>query len=131
MPQKILVNKPITTYCVGMSKIDFLFLFSIFIFSFYFFTSIHPLYIFDTDDWINMATWRTLYPSTVNYNPSKIIPEVLFPLVSLFSIKILYPIIDDYVITLNIGIAFFYSVIITFYFATVYQSLKQLRKSRK
>ena len=37
MPQKILVNKPITTYCVGMSKIDFLFLFSIFIFSFYFY----------------------------------------------------------------------------------------------
>ena len=94
MPQKILVNKPITSYCVGMSKIDFLFLFSIFIFSFYFFTSIHPLYIFDTDDWINMAMWRTLYPSTVNYNPSKILPEVLFPLVSLFSIKILYPIID-------------------------------------
>lgn len=125
MPQKILVNKPITSYCVGMSKIDFLFLFSIFIFSFYFFTSIHPLYIFDTDDWINMAMWRTLYPSTVNYNLSKILPEVLFPLVSLFSIKILYPIIDDYVITLNIGIAFFYSVIITFYFATVYQFLKQ------
>lgn len=33
MPQKILVNKPITSYCVGMSKIDFLSLYFLFIFS--------------------------------------------------------------------------------------------------
>lgn len=72
-----------------------LFFFLVFLLLFFF--SLHPIVIFDTDDWGNLCLSRPLYPTLQTYNPSKILPEFLMPLVSLISVKLLYPITNDYV----------------------------------
>lgn len=62
-----------------------------------FFLLIHPLYIFDTDDWINIGRERPLYPSHYYFNPIKVLPEILYPLISVSSVRILYPLTGDFV----------------------------------
>lgn len=48
----------------------------------FFFTNIHLIYIFDTDDWENMVFGRRLYPSLEQYNPIKVFPEIAMLFIS-------------------------------------------------
>lgn len=68
-----------------------------FIFLFIFFTQIHPLVPFDSDDWEYLVTDRGFLPSLRNWNPSKVLPECLHAIVGFIAAFILNPIIHDYV----------------------------------
>lgn len=78
-------------------KANILFFSLIFIITLVFFTLIHPLYIFDSDDWINIGLERPFIPDTNCFNPIKVFPEILFPLVSIFSTKVFYPLTGDFI----------------------------------
>lgn len=85
---------------------------SFFIFFFVFFSILHPLYVFDTDDWINMGLLRSVFPTTDAYNPIKVLPEVLFPVVSMFGARFIYPLTEDYIGSLCLAHAIIYSAVI-------------------
>lgn len=55
-------------------------MFSIFAFFMYFFTIAHPVYPFDIDDWGNMISMRWAHPIPYDWNPTKVLPEMLLPL---------------------------------------------------
>lgn len=88
------------------------------------FFSLHPIFIFDTDDWGNMSLSRPLYPTLQAYNPSKILPEFLMPLVSLISVKLLYPITNDYVFSTSFGITLCYLFFIILYIISFLSFIK-------
>lgn len=62
-----------------------------------FFTTAHPLVPYDGDDWLNLASMRKAVPMTGAYNPIKVLPETLFPLVGLIAAYVVYPLIGDYI----------------------------------
>lgn len=62
-----------------------------------FFTMAHPLVPYDGDDWLNLASMRKAVPMTGAYNPIKVLPETLFPLVGLIAAYVVYPLIGDYI----------------------------------
>lgn len=95
-----------------------------FAFVFLFFTLIHPIYLFDTDDWGNMALSRPLYPSLQTYNPSKVLPEVLIPLISLVSVKLLYPFTNDYTFSVSTGLTLCYILFIFTYIFAIFKFIK-------
>ena len=99
-------------------------LFFFFVFLLLFFFLIHPIFIFDTDDWGNMALSRPLYPTLQTYNPSKILPEFLMPLISLISVKLFYPITNDFVFSISFGITLCYTFFIALYITSLLSFIK-------
>ena len=79
---------------------------------FLFFTIVHPLYIFDSDDWGNMGLMRSVFPRINSFNPIKVFPEVLFTFISFLSARIVYPLTGDYISSLCFVYALFYSFVI-------------------
>lgn len=61
----------------------------IFIYFIIFFTKLHPITISDTDDWTYLFINRKAIPLWKNWNPIRILPEVLMPLISEISTYIL------------------------------------------
>lgn len=97
---------------VSHNKKQCFFFICFFLFFFVFFTLIHPLYVFDTDDWINMGLKRSFFPNTSFYNPIKILPEILFPMVSFLGARILYPLSGDYITSLSVSVSFIFCTVI-------------------
>lgn len=95
----------------------------LFIVLFVFYSYIHPLVPFCTDDWGNMTLVRGVYPSMSQWNPTKIFPECLEPLVAMVAAYFVTPIIGDYVAALIFSNAFVLSFFITIY---LYSSQKFL-----
>lgn len=75
----------------------FLFGGTVFLFFFLFFSQLHPLLPFDSDDWTFMSANRIALPSPRYWNPSRVMPEVLMPLFSGLAAYIIYPITGDYI----------------------------------
>jgi hypothetical protein len=55
------------------------------------------------------------------WNPAKVLPEVLLPIVGLFSAYVVSPITGDYILSFTYTSAFFVSVFCTLMFMTVYK----------
>jgi len=68
----------------------------LFLLFFVFFSQIHPLVPFDSDDWINMGMARRAYPSFAFWNPTKVFPECFEPFVASFAAFFVTPLIGDY-----------------------------------
>lgn len=100
----------------------------IFLFLFLFFVKIHPMIVFDTDDWAYIYCNRSALPLWGNWNPSKIFPEVLMPWVSNLAVYVIYPYIHDYIQSLTIGHAFLTAVLIGVYILSFAKLLKEKYK---
>lgn len=62
-----------------------------------FFIKIHPLYIYDTDDWTYISYSRPAWPTVKQWNPTKILPEILMPLSAELGVRFIYPFTGDYI----------------------------------
>lgn len=80
-----------------------------------FFTQVHPLVPFDSDDWEYLVTERGFLPSLRNWNPSKVLPECLHSIVGIIAAFGLYPIIQDYLSSIIWTHATFVSFFIIIY----------------
>ncbi|MBO4863481.1 MAG: hypothetical protein J5517_03900 [Eubacterium sp.] len=69
----------------------------VFLFMFIFYTRIHPLIIYDADDWKYICYTRKAYPIWKEWNPTRILPEVLMPLVAQIGSFVIYPINKDFI----------------------------------
>ncbi|MQB65388.1 hypothetical protein [Limosilactobacillus reuteri] len=69
----------------------------LFLFLFVYFTQITPLVPFDADDWSFLGTMRLPFPLWGVFNPSKVLPEVIGPIVGSIASFCIYPITRNYV----------------------------------
>ena len=76
-----------------------------FFFLCYFFIKVHPLFVFDTDDWAYIQDTRAgrAWPLWGEWNPTKVFPEVFMPIISWLSVIVVYPFNNDYIEALSFG----------------------------
>lgn len=90
-----------------------------------FYTRIHPLYIHDLDDWLYVYHTRAGYPDITDWNPTKVLPEVLMPLVSYIGAYLIYPITGDYIQSLCNAYAVTLTLLIAVYLIFTARLLKK------
>lgn len=78
-----------------------------------FFISAHPMYIYDTDDWTYISANRVGVPIPGGWNPIKVLPETLFPLICELSVNVIYPFTGDYFGAMALGVGLFTAILIT------------------
>jgi len=88
---------------------------AVFAFLYIWFSRIHPLVVYDADDWTYLAYVREAMPLLGDWNPGKVFPEVVMPLVSSIGLYTLYPLLDDYIGTFTVIHALVVSGFITLY----------------
>lgn len=82
----------------------------------YFFTVVHPLYIYDSDDWTYASYSRTFLPTLKEWNPTKVLPETFMPLVSKIGLKIIFPFTNNYIESLAFAYGITIAILISCYF---------------
>lgn len=87
--------------------------FLIFLFFLLFFFRVHPIVIFDTDDWGVSHMQRSALPQLHAWNPGKILPEILMPLVTLAGASIFGPLTQDHFLAVSLGYAVTVSLCVT------------------
>ena len=102
----------------------FLFLLITFLFSFVFFTQMNPIVVFDTDDWMYIRYTRPAIPLWNDWNPCRIMPEILMHICSNFGVYVIKPFLNDYIGALSASFALALSSFICFY---LYRLIRLLR----
>lgn len=82
----------------------------LFVILYFFYTTIHPLYIYDTDDWTYISQTRHALPQITQWNPTKILPETLMPLTAELGVRFIMPFSGDYIASM----AYAFAVVISF-----------------
>ena len=80
-----------------------------------FFLRIHPLIIYDADDWLYASYFRLPIPIWHDWNPSRVFPEIFMPLCSTLAVYLFMPLTHDYIWSL----ALMYGIVVSF-FITLY-----------
>ena len=75
---------------------EILWLLLAFIFFFVWYTQIHPISLFDGDDWRYVSDSRSAVPIWGAWNPSRIFPEIFMPLCSGAAAYVVYPLLGNY-----------------------------------
>lgn len=83
---------------------------------FIFFAEVHPLIIFDADDWLFASYTRRATPIWGDWNPTRILPETFMSFCSMTGIILFKPFTNDYIGSLAIAYALAVSVFILLYF---------------
>lgn len=86
---------------------------------------IFPLIPYDGDDWYFIGTMRNPWPMWGVFNPSKVFPEVLEPLVGYFGAFFIYPITHNYVFSLSFTSVLVVSGFITLLMVFTYKYLRK------
>lgn len=92
-----------------------LFFLLVFLGLFIFFTKIHMLVPYDGDDWADLSNMRIALPKWHAWNPSKVLPEKLYPFAGYMAAYVVTPVIKDYVAAITGVGACLYSALITAY----------------
>lgn len=87
----------------------------------FFFAKWCPLVPYDADDWIYLAYDRLPIPIWGDWNPSRVLPETLMPLVGRISARWIYPLTNDYALAVTWGSAILMAVLITVMCYLVYR----------
>ena len=99
-----------------MKKISLLYSLIIFALLTIFFIILHPIAIFDTDDWAFIHHLRLPIPVIGAWNPIKVFPEITMSFFSYAGAYVLYPITGRYCYSLSITNGLFICFMITIYF---------------
>ncbi len=92
----------------------FIFITLICVFIFY---MIHPFFVFDADDWTYISQIRKPIPNWNYWNPTRVFPEVVFPICGYLGVKVVMPLTGDYIGSIAIVFAVAVSITIVIYFA--------------
>lgn len=94
-------------------------------------TRIHPLYIADTDDWTYIGYWRRAAPVWGDWNPTRVMPEILMPITGAIASYVVTPLIGDYIEAQMIVAGFVISAFICSYIMVFYYTVRRtLRPER-
>jgi len=100
---------------IKIFKSNWTFYILLFLLFFVFFSQVHPLVPFNSDDWINMGMARRAYPSFAFWNPTKVFPECFEPFIASFAAFFVTPLIGDYLNAMTITNAAVVSLFIIIY----------------
>lgn len=95
----------------------------LFMFFLLYYIVIHPLIPYNSDDWMFMSANRIALPSIHAWNPSRVFPEFLMPLVSELASFLIYPLCHDYFLSQTILHSFVISIFLTSYVGMFYHLL--------
>lgn len=98
-----------------LKKAPAIFFVGAFLFLCVFFTQVHPLVIYDGDDWTYIAYTRQALPSWREWNPSRVFAECFEPLVGFLAAYGVTPLLGDYLHALTVTSAFALSLMIMGY----------------
>lgn len=98
----------------------------VFLFMYVWFVEIHPLVIYDADDWQFVAHVRRAFPMWGDWNPARVLPEFFMPIVSTAAVHLLYPLTGDYIGAITVGAAFTVSLFIVAYMICFAQLVKRM-----
>ena len=96
------------------------FYFIVYLFFVVFFSQVHPIAPYDTDDWQNIGLERPPYPSLECWNPTKVFPECFEPLIATLAGYLVVPLVRDYIYGLILSNAIVVSMFIIFYLIFVH-----------
>ena len=82
---------------------------------FIFFSQVHPIVLFDGDDWNVISDARVGLPKWGGWNPIKVLPETLFPVCGYFAAYVVTPLVGDYLTAQTISAALVVSIFIAAY----------------
>jgi len=99
---------------------------AIFFFSVVWFTQIHPLSVYDADDWRYVAYVRTALPLWSDWNPARVFPEVFMPLMSAVAVHILMPVLGNYLQALTVMHGIVVAVFIGLYMYCFLRMIKRV-----
>jgi hypothetical protein len=88
----------------------------VFLFICVFFAYIHPLAVFDQDDWHYLANYRRPFPIWEAWNPGRVMPEILMPLAGYIAAYFVAPLNGDYVTAVTLTCAVIMGVVILAYY---------------
>ena len=92
---------------------------------FVFFSQVHPLLLFDSDDWLYVSNTRSAYPLWENWNPTRVLPENLMSTASIVGVKLLVPLTGDYFAAISLTAEFLTSLCIAVYVYMFYRLLRR------
>ena len=98
----------------------------VFIFFSIFFFKIHPIVIFDTDDWKFFNYHRKPIPIWNARNPAKVLSETLMPIIGEFSAYIIYPVCGDFFKSMSLAMALTVSSFVTGFYYNLHKMLQKL-----
>lgn len=104
--------------------LETMFFAGIFVAMFLFFTVAHPLALYDGDDWLDLSMMRRAIPLPRGYNPVKVLPEDLFPLVGTIAANMVLPLIGDYIYAVAVTSAAVFGLLICIYMYLFYRFIE-------
>lgn len=97
---------------------------------FTFFTKITPVVPWNGDDWRYLSQYRMPYPGMGEWNPARVLPEVLFPLLGCFSAFFSTYFINGYLQAISVTFLSAFVGMILFFYAVLYDFSKTLFQER-
>ena len=97
--------------------LNFLAMLVMFLVLFVFFSRVHPLVIYSSDDWGNISGMRYPWPMRGIWNPIKVLPEILMPMAGYVAAYFVMPFVGDYIASITYVSAFIVAgmITVTFY----------------
>jgi len=87
----------------------------VFAFLLVFFLGYHPLTVNNLDDWTYMMFRRPAVPQSTQWNPAKVLPEILMPACAQLAVWLVMPLTGDYITALSIVFNVVFCLFITLY----------------
>ena len=109
-----------------MHRREKIWILAVFFFFVVWFTRIHPLTVYDADDWRYIAYVRTALPLWNDWNPARVFPEVFMPLMSAVAVHILMPVLGDYLQALTVMHGIVVALFIGLYMYCFLQMLRRV-----
>lgn len=97
---------------------------------FVFYSRIVPIVPFDTDDWYYMGYYRIPLPIWGDWNPSRVLPEILMPNLSVLAAHVIYPVTGNYIASMTMIYAIFMAVLLAILCYQLYRFAESLGTSK-
>jgi hypothetical protein len=98
---------------------------AVFLTIYVFFTVVYPLVIFDGDDWCYIAQFRNPLPLWHNWNPARVFPETIMPVMGYIGAYVIYPLTGHYLASIAAVFSFGVALVTTVLYYVLSQCIRK------
>jgi hypothetical protein len=103
---------------------------AVFVAIYLFFTRAHPIVPYDGDDWRYLGWFRRPLPTLQEWNPSRVLPEIITPLAGYFAAFFVTPLTGDYLGSITITAGLVMAAFVTVFFLVLYRLFLAFSRSK-